>query len=147
MHVASFFRNIHAIAPVSIGRDVRYEDGMVGHQRRISLVIARTYGRRGVSANVGTRSWPTTASISACARRRASGKAIMANIHRERVVAIVSAPATLRYCLVACLICNLMYSLRCSSKEGHFKLAERTAIGTLYQGRTELGRLPPLVIN
>ncbi len=43
MHVASFFRNIHAIAPVSIGRDVRYEDGMVGHQRRISLVIARTY--------------------------------------------------------------------------------------------------------
>jgi len=43
MHVAPFFRNIRAIAPVFIGRDVRYEDGMVGHQQRISLVIARTY--------------------------------------------------------------------------------------------------------
>jgi hypothetical protein len=37
------FRDAHAFVAVFIGR------GMVGRQRRTSLMIARTYGRRGVS--------------------------------------------------------------------------------------------------
>ena len=73
-------------------RDV--PSGPTGIHRRTSAQSARTYGRRSRSANVGSRSGPTTASSSACARRWASGKSVIARKNDVRAEAVWSGVST-----------------------------------------------------
>jgi hypothetical protein len=57
-----------------------------GYHLRTSLTIAHTYGRDGLSENLGSLSWPTTVSSSLCAFRTTSGcdtitKEKVSNVH------------------------------------------------------------------